>query len=314
MKNFKITGTRFPHGDNQIIRFSLDNFVRYKDCGLLAVDANNSYPFNTLQVGDFIEIDTERAGNIQIESSRHCNLIRIIDQKMQEEVNSLRSQVDSQLVLRRNFETEKSSLELRVCDLQSSNQNLQRENYRLGELVNSGISELDRKNQQILKLIEQLKEKENQLTLVREELKKLTDSFNNLKVENNNKDNKIRQKETDLRQKEKEIIELKTQLGVLSQEETLKSKINLKKSELDGLARNLSLDRLVISNLCEFYENLESSRRKLNHESIDNCREIIKNIEAEIFSATEDDSSLYKIRQNCEEIAKLNIELEELYE
>ena len=57
-RQFKITNKSTY---SRYIRFNLDGYVRYKDGSESRVDCENRTPFDSLTIGDMIEIDTDRA-------------------------------------------------------------------------------------------------------------------------------------------------------------------------------------------------------------------------------------------------------------
>ena len=193
-------------------------------------------------------------------------------------------------------------------NLQKESDDLQRQIREKDKLINAGATTLQTTQSQLTTSQNQNQQKDIQITQLNNDLTTTRNQAGQLNTQitqiTNEKDQIIKGLKSEITEKDKEIISLKAQLGVLSPEEVLKNKISLKKRELNGIVRGLSLNRQTVVSLCDAYEKLGLARLNYNQENITNAKNDIKNIEEEFFSATDDNDKLYEVYQNCEQIAK----------
>ena len=225
------------------------------------------------------------------------------------DAEELESESRSQLILRRNAETErddlqvtKRSLESRISDLQrerdswrSSSWSLQTERDSLKDQVREK-NDLIRSGEVVLRTTQnQLTTVQNQLTTKNTEYDDLNRRFNNLQIEGNNKDNEIN-----------------------SLKEELKSSQNVdlryKERKRDELVRNFGLNRARVINLSDAYERLMRAREDYNRDNIANANNEIEVIKAELFQTNVNINDLHKIYKTCEKIAELKVKQEKLHE
>jgi len=151
------------------------------------------------------------------------------------------------------------------------------------------------KDRQIARRDEQLRDKEGQLTLSREEVRRITDLFNALQIESNNKDNEI----TSLRE------ELESSQNI---------DLRYREKKLDELIRNLGLNKERIDNLRSAYERLKraSDRENYNQEDITAAQNEVDNIKQELFQTNVSVDASHKAYTACEKVAELRVKQEKI--
>jgi hypothetical protein len=132
-----------------------------------------------------------------------------------------------------------------------------------------------------------------------------------LQLENNKKDEEIR------KQKDK-IKELKGELDI-SREEFLNQKIGLKEEKLETFIQQLGANRGKVMSLLNIYKQLLRERSNFNQTNIDLAENGINDIKQELLA----NGIIYrgisvantqKICSKCEKLAKLKLELNQIYQ
>jgi len=121
------------------------------------------------------------------------------------------------------------------------------------------------------------------------EVKKITDSFNNLQIEKS--------------KKETEIASLQEELESLQNID-----LRYKDRKLDELIRNAGLNRPRVMNLRDAYVKL------YNRNDVINVNQEIETIKNEFFQTNIAVNDLHKIYKTCEKIAELKVKQEKLHE
>jgi len=284
---------------------------------------------------DFVWVNAEFANLLKEikEIAERCNCDNVDDLKrrirdLENRVSSAESSSSSQLVLRRNVETErndlqitKRNLESRVYDLErdrdswrSSSWSLQAERDSLkeqvrekSELIRSGEVVLRNTQNQLTNTQSQLTTTQNQLTRRNTEYDDLSCRFNNLQIENNNKDNEIKTKE-------EKIVSLKVKLGE-AEEDILCRELVSKEKKLDELTRNLTIEPPQrVKELREAYERLIRAREDYSRDGVAAAQRDIDARKQELLQTDIDVDNLYKVYRNCEKVAELRIKLEKIHE
>lgn len=201
------------------------------------------------------------------------------------------SQSSNQLVVARR-EAENSASQNYA--LQARNSNLQTEN-------NSLQIQLADKERQIQWGVGQLAQVQNQLATIRGEstqkqarIDTLTQQFNALQIESNNKNN--------------EINNLREEL-----DGSRNIDLRYREKKLDELVRNSGLNRGRIDNLRAAYERLKhaSDRANYNQEGVTTAQNEIDTIKRELFQANVSVDDLHRIYRVCEKVAELRVNLQQ---
>jgi len=209
------------------------------------------------------------------------------------------SKNDQQLVLARNTETdlvrvrtERDNLSGRVSDLQSSNWSLQSTNTSLSNQLVQKDKDIEWGKKELARTQRDRDDYKNKWIV---DVKRITDSFNSLKLESNNKDNEI----TSLRE------ELEGSQNI---------DLRYRERKLDGLVRDLGLNRERIDNLRSAYERLKraSDRENYNQEDITVAQNEIDDIKRELFQTNINIDDLHKVYKVCEKVAELRIKQEKI--
>lgn len=219
------------------------------------------------------------------------------------------SQSNNQLVLARNsaendlvrYRSQNSSLQNQICSLQSRNSSLEAEKSNLQNLINAGQRELNTKNNQIATYStqltstqNQLNQSQNQLTIRNNAFDTLTQQFNALQIESNNKDNVI----DNLRE------ELDGSRNI---------DLRYREKKLDELVRNSGLNRERIDNLRAAYERLKhaNDRASYDQEGVTTAQNEIDTIKRELFQTNVSVDDLHRIYRVCEKVAELRVNLQQ---
>ena len=180
-------------------------------------------------------------------------------------------------------------------------------------LIAAGQAELNNKNSQIATYSAQLNAAQNQLATIQNQLTirnnafdALTQQFNALQIESNNKNNELEKRANKIR-------ELKEMLGK-SQEEVLNHKLGIKEGVLEILIQQLEIDRTRILALRNAYQELIRARENYNQGNINNADNNIEQIKGELLDRRIGVENMQKICRKTEKIAKLRIEQEKLYQ
>jgi chromosome segregation ATPase len=176
---------------------------------------------------------------------------------------------------------------------------------------NNQIAEKDRQittySTQLTTAQSQLRDKDGQLTVSREEVRRVTELFNNLQIENNNKDNEIKTKE-------EKIVSLKVKLGE-AEEDILSRELVSKEKKLDELTRDLAIEPPQrVKELREAYERLIKAREDYNRNGVAAAQRDIDERKQELLQTNISVDNLYKVYRNCEKVAELRIKLEKIHE
>lgn len=208
------------------------------------------------------------------------------------------SQSNNQLVVARGrAEDDVRKYQTESYALQAINSNLQTEN-------NSLQTQLADKERQIQWGVGQLTQVQNQIATIRGEstqkqarIDALTQQFNALQIENNNKDN--------------EINNLREELG-----ESRNIDLRYREKKLDELIRNsgLNQERERIDNLRAAYERLKRASDNYNQEGIAAAQNEIDAIKRRLFQTNASVDDLHKIYKVCEKVADLRIKSEQTYQ
>jgi chromosome segregation ATPase len=232
--------------------------------------------------------------------------------ELENRINNSESKSNDQLALWREAESSLTTIRTKIDSLQTRNYDLQREIGNYQGLIRTGERELITKNDQIKSLItqlttaqKQLKDKDVQLILSEKEVKEITELFNSLQIESNNKDNEIKIKE-------KKIASLRVKLGE-AEEDILHRELVSKEKKLDELTRDLTIELGKIKNLRESYEKLIHAREEYNSENVIIAQNDIDTMKQELLQTTISVEKLYKVYRNCEKVAELRIKLEKLH-
>ncbi|CAI2183544.1 12992_t:CDS:2 [Funneliformis geosporum] len=196
--------------------------------------------------------------------------------ELESRVSSAESNSSSQLVLRRNTETERNDLQVTKRNLESRNYDLERERNSLQSILSD------------------------------KEVKRITDSFNALQIESNNKDNEIKTKE-------EKNVSLQVRLGE-AEEDILKQELITKEKKLAGLTRSLELEPKIVEELREVYERLIKAREDYNRDGVVAAQRDIDTRKQELLQTDISVDNLYKVYRNCEKVAEVRIKLEKIHE
>jgi chromosome segregation ATPase len=208
------------------------------------------------------------------------------------------SQSNNQLIVARGrAEDDVRKYQKESYALQAINSNLQTEN-------NSLQTQLTDKERQIQWGVGQLTQVQTQLATIRGELTQkqaridaLTQQFNALQIEKNNKDN--------------EINNLRGELG-----QSWNIDLRYREKKLDELIRNsgLNQERERIDNLRVAYERLKRASDNYNQEGIATAQNEIDAIKRRLFQTNASVDDLHKIYKVCEKVAELRIKSEQTHQ
>ena len=204
---------------------------------------------------------------------------------------------NQQLVLQRNTESDLSIVRAGINKLQVEKESLERENSRLGDLIKWGEGRLQ-------KTENERDDFKNKWISSDAETKRIT-------IESSNKDQEIENKSRD-------VEELKGLLEV-SQEESLNYRFRTQENRLETFIQKLGINRTKVRDLQKAYYQLIKSRENYNQENINEASETIEQIKDELlrggwFTWKVSVENTQELCLKCEEVAKLRIEQEKLYQ
>ena len=232
------------------------------------------------------------------ESEESVERLRNRIRELENKVSSLESSSSNQLVLRRSTE---NSLSI----IRQERDGLKEQITTQNRVIKWGEEELGRK---IIE-IGQLKTERDDF---KNEVRRITDLFNALQLENTRKNEETNRLKN-------EIKNLKGELGQ-SKEEFLKQKISLKEGKLETFIQQLGANRgKIMNDLLNAYKQLLKARSDFNQGNIDAADNSINDIKQELLAngiiyrgISVNDTQ--KVCSKCEKLAKLKLELNQIYQ
>ena len=193
------------------------------------------------------------------------------------------------------------------------NSNLVSQNSSLQSQLSSKSTEVAEKDKQIAIVNNELTttkthltETKGELVVARGQVKELSDMFNNLKIESNNKDK-------DLEIKSKDIKGLKLELSE-TQEKIFDYELREQEKELDELIQHLGVGRQKPRELRRAYQQLFKARENYNRDNIEQAENKIEDIKDDLIEGGIEIDDFQKLCRKCEKFVKLKIERSKVQE
>jgi len=286
---FEVTNKN-THLNDSYIRLVLDNYVTYNDGDYNKIYFCNRYPFSDYQKGDYLEIDLDTT---RYKSSEHDF----------DDTRAVRKVSYSLIKFQKGY----TELQVEKRNLESKNSDLHRE---IQNLISAGEKQLATKDEQIKQANNQLvrvqndrDDYKNKWVISENEVKRITNSFNALQLENNRKDEEIK------KQKDK-IKELKGELNI-SKEEVINHELDAKEERLEIFSHQLGVNWNQVRDLrntCKQLIRVQES--DYNQNNLDTAKENKENAKQAITEISIENRR--KLCRKCEKLAKLEIEHEKI--
>jgi len=114
-----------------------------------------------------------------------------------------------------------------------------------------------------------------------------------------------------LKRKEEEVKKTQRKMGQ-TREELLSERSRLKEEKLKAFATPLGVSLSQINNLRRYYERLTEARKNYNQANIETHEDNIARIEEELSQNKVNIDNIQKVCRQCEKLAKMRVELNEI--